>query len=88
MTRTLATGFVLLVATVGARAQPPNARIGEAVPRDVREIYDKGLQYLVATQSENGDWKGSNQGPGITAMALMASCRTRCSASNQASAAS
>src|SRR5882724_11098340 len=56
---------------LGAYAQPPNARIGEAVPRDVREMYDKGLQYLAKTQSESGDWKGGNQGPGVTGMALM-----------------
>ena len=39
-------------------AQPPNARIGEAVPRDVRELYDKGLQYLVKTQADSGEWTG------------------------------
>jgi hypothetical protein len=42
------------------------------VPRDVREIYDKGLQYLVKTQTERGDWTGGQQGPGITGLALMA----------------
>lgn len=52
-------------------AQPPNARIGEAVPRDVREIYEKGLQYLVKTQSSDGDWKGGQQGPGVTGLGLM-----------------
>lgn len=65
----------LLLAMFGsaaiANAQPPNARIGEAVPRDVRELYDKGLQYLAKTQSANGDWQGGHQGPGVTGMALM-----------------
>jgi hypothetical protein len=54
-----------------AVAQPPNASIGEAVPRDVRELYDKGLQYLVKTQAENGDWRDGQQGPGVTGMGLM-----------------
>ena len=54
----LAVGLVLLGAAGGAVAQPPNARIGEAVPRDVREIYDKGLQYLVKSQTERGDFTG------------------------------
>src|SRR5262249_55861741 len=54
-----------------ADAQPPNIRIGEAVPRDVRELYEKGMQYLARTQSERGDWTGGEQGPGITGMALM-----------------
>ena len=47
--------------------------IGEAVPRDVREMYDRGLQFLASTQSEKGDWQGSNdQGPGGTGLCLMA----------------
>src|SRR5438309_11694966 len=65
----------LIVLSLGlaaaAIAQPPNARIGEAVPRDVRELYDKGLQYLAKTQSENGDWTGGQQGPGVTGLGLM-----------------
>lgn len=70
MPRTLIVGLVWLAATA-ATAQPPNASIGEAVPRDVREIYDKGLQYLVKTQTERGDWTQGQQGPGITGLALM-----------------
>jgi hypothetical protein len=72
MLRTLAVGLVVSGGLASASAQPPNARIGEAVPRDVRELYDKGLQFLVKTQSENGDWPGGQNGPGITGMGLMA----------------
>ncbi len=56
-----------------AVAQPPNARVGEIIPRDVREMYDRGLQYLATTQSENGDWpkSGGEQGPGVTGLSLM-----------------
>jgi hypothetical protein len=39
------------------QAQAPAIRIGEAVPRDVREIYDRGMQFLAQTQTEDGDWK-------------------------------
>jgi hypothetical protein len=35
-------------------------------------MYDHGLQYLVKTQSEDGDWRGGQQGPGVTGMGLMA----------------
>ena len=62
---------------LGGGAAPAGAQImiehvGEAVPRDVREMYDRGLEYLVKTQSEQGDWEsGGQQGPGITGMALM-----------------
>ena len=47
------------------------ARHGDVVPRDVRELYDRGLQYLISTQSEDGDWKDGQSGPGVTGMALM-----------------
>src|SRR2546421_82195 len=72
MSRLLALGLVLFGSLAVANAQPPNARIGEAVPRDVREMYDKGLQYLVKTQTQAGDWTGGQQGPGITGLGLMA----------------
>ena len=71
MARILALVILLLGGAAVANAQPPNARIGEAVPRDVRELYDKGMQYLAKTQTENGDWTGGNQGPGVTGMGLM-----------------
>jgi hypothetical protein len=73
-----ARALVLAAVLVGsgapfARAQIPTTRFGEAVPRDVREMYDRGLQYLAKTQSENGDWPsgGGENGPGTTGMAMM-----------------
>jgi hypothetical protein len=72
MLRTLALGLIVLGGAADvASAQPPNARIGEAVPRDVREMYEKGMQYLAKTQSSNGDWTGGQQGPGVTGLGLM-----------------
>lgn len=44
---------------------------GDAVPRDVREIYDKGVAYLVEHQRDDGSWPGNYSGPGVTGMALM-----------------
>jgi hypothetical protein len=55
-----------------ARAQAVQVHVGEVVPRDVREMYDRGLQYLIKTQSEKGDWPGGQSGPGVTGMSLMA----------------
>ncbi len=59
--------------TIGsaANAQLPNARVGDVVPRDVRDIYERGLQYLATTQRESGDWQGGQTGPGVTGLALM-----------------
>ncbi len=55
-----------------AVAQLPEATQGDAVPRDVREMYDRGLQYLAKTQDESGAWsKGSESGGGSTGLAVM-----------------
>jgi hypothetical protein len=65
---------VAVVCTTSGRlaAQPPGARVGEVVPRDVREMYDKGLSYLATTQREDGGWPNSMQeGPGTVGMGLM-----------------
>jgi hypothetical protein len=69
------------IAAAPARAQLPTPQFGEVVPRDVREMYDRGLQYLATTQGEKGDWSGgagdtgqglrSETGPGTTGMGLM-----------------
>lgn len=78
MHRDLRSIVLMAVACVGVlsttvQAQPPTVRVGEVVPRDVREIYDRGLQYLANSQTEAGDWKGGGgeQGPGVTGLALM-----------------
>ena len=51
--------------------QLPNSQYGEVVPRDVREMYDKGLQYLAQTQTADGSWTGGHVGAGVTGLALM-----------------
>jgi hypothetical protein len=55
-----------------AAAQVPLVHHGEVVPRDVREMYDRGLQYLANKQTDNGDWSDGQNGPGTTGMAVMA----------------
>lgn len=54
-----------------AHAQFPTAQMGEVVPRDVRETYEKGLKFLATTQTEGGSWEGGHAGPGVTGMAVM-----------------
>lgn len=63
--------FVLATGTGTLRAQLPDVQYGEVVPRDVREMYDKGLQYLAKTQAADGSWPGGQVGPGTTGLALM-----------------
>jgi hypothetical protein len=70
----LAAAVFAVAAGVAGRpaiAQVPGERYGEVVPRDVREMYDRGLQYLADSQSEQGEWTGGQPGPGCTGLALM-----------------
>jgi hypothetical protein len=48
-----------------AVAQPPEVQPGDFVPLEVRQIYDRGLQFLAATQSDDGTWDGGEPGPGM-----------------------
>lgn len=63
--------LLLAVCPQMAVGQMPFTHHGEAVPRDVREMYDRGLQYLAKTQTSNGDWTDGQQGPGVTGLCLM-----------------
>jgi hypothetical protein len=65
-------GVAIFVITSNAQAQLPELRHGGAVPHEVREIYDRGLQYLAKSQGGGGDWvTGGQQGPGVTGLCLM-----------------
>jgi len=59
------------VSPMAAAAQAPSIRSGDPVPRDVREIYDAGCRYLARSQDPSGNWKDSQEGPGVTGMAMM-----------------
>jgi hypothetical protein len=59
------------VAVEPARGEGPLVRYGDPVPRDVREMYDAGIRYLLKTQDAAGDWKDGQAGPGVTGMAVM-----------------
>jgi hypothetical protein len=67
-----AAAALMISAPDRAFGQLPDTRIGEVVPRDVREMYDRGLQFLVSTQSPEGDWRDGQAGPGVTGLCLMA----------------
>ena len=60
---------ILPPATV--QAEGPLLRFGDPVPRDVREIYDAGVRYLLKTQDSSGAWTDGQVGPGVTGMAVM-----------------
>lgn len=52
-------------------AQSLEIRTGDPVPRDVRDMYDRGLQFLTANQDADGCWPSGHRGPGVAGMALM-----------------
>ena len=56
----------------GVFAQLPEIRSGDIVPRDVREMMERGLSWLAKSQTASGDWTGGQQGPGVTGLCMMA----------------
>ncbi len=44
----------------------------ESVPREIRAMYESGLQFLQQTQSDDGSWRGGEIGPGTTGLAVLA----------------
>jgi len=75
--RTTFSSSLLAIAWLGCMTDVACAQLpfmihqGDVIPRDVREIYDKGVAYLVKNQAKEGSWQGGQTGPGITGMALM-----------------
>lgn len=53
-------------------AQDPTLRYGTGVSPAVRSINDRSLRYLANTQLQDGSWKGSQKGPGVTGICVMA----------------
>ena len=51
---------------------PISAASGDLISRDVREVYDRGLDYLVKSQAADGGWSDGHSGPGTGGLALMA----------------
>ena len=72
--RSLVAGLILGAvagAATPSAGQGPIVKYGDPVPRDVREMYDAGIRYLLRTQEPAGDWKDGQAGPGVTGMAMM-----------------
>ena len=63
---------VLLLFAATAPAQDSTLRFGGQIPPEVETVYDRGLAWLVGAQSEEGSWKGNNEGSGIDGICLMA----------------
>lgn len=66
----LAVAALLCCGSQGA-AQSLELRGSDPVPRDVREMYERGLRFLASTQSEDGTWPSNHRGSGVTALGLL-----------------
>ena len=64
--------LLFFAGTSSAGAQDPSLRFGGQIPPDVDTIYEHGLTFLAAAQAPDGAWHGSNEGPGVTGICLMA----------------
>jgi hypothetical protein len=71
--RPLRMTVAVLISLVGSSvfAQLPDVHTGTSVPFEVRDMYDRGLEYLVKTQSDSGGWPDQYGGPGVTGMVVM-----------------
>ena len=65
--------IVYLTVGLGVRCQAQSLEIhtGDPVPRDVRDMYDRGLQFLAANQDGEGCWPSGHRGAGVAGMGLM-----------------
>ena len=72
-------GLAIAVLAIAALICIPNIAVGQSleirtgdpVPRDVREMYDAGLDFLARTQDSRGGWPSGQQGAGVAGMAVM-----------------
>ncbi len=64
--------MVLFFMACVIRAQESSLRFGGQVPVEVDEVYERGLAWLAARQSEDGSWQDQHQGSGVTGICLMA----------------
>ena len=70
---TVCAGLIAALLPAPASAQDLNVYRGTQVSPQVERIYERGLQYLVATQTEEGSFPGNyGSEPATAAMAMMA----------------
>lgn len=62
--------LVLLPSSVPA--QDGNVRLGDAIPAEVDEIYERGMNWLAGKQTEDGTWKDGQSGNGVDGLCIMA----------------
>ncbi len=69
--RMAAVSMSMLLAAA-AWSQDSGLRFGGQIPPEVDTIYERGLAWLAAHQTETGDWHDGYQGAGVNGICLMA----------------
>jgi hypothetical protein len=65
--------LAFLLAGWSLSAQSIFGTLGDPVPPDVEQVYQKGLKYLASSQSKEGDWRdGYGSQPGVVSLAMLA----------------
>ena len=71
LTQLAIVGFVSIALCQQIKGQALEIRSGDPVPRDVRDMYDRGLAFMSRTQASDGSWQSQQQGTGVAGMAVM-----------------
>lgn len=67
------TGAVLFLQCGFAQAPMSGLQVGQEIPPELEEMYNRGLAYLAGTQTAQGNWEGSyDQQPGVVGLAVLA----------------
>lgn len=64
--------FVLGLVPAFLSAQGPELRFGGKMPPEVETIYERGLDWLIQNQTEEGGWRDGQSGAGVDGICLMA----------------
>jgi len=65
-------GWAVLCLSSASAQEVSELRFGGKVPPEVNRIYERGLNYLVQSQSSSGGWGKSHYRNGVTALGVMA----------------
>jgi len=64
--------FSLVLPFRSVKAQDPSLRFGGQIPPEVDLIYERGLEWLMQKQTDDGSWKDGQQGSGVDGLCVMA----------------
>jgi hypothetical protein len=65
-------GFCILPRYGVAQSPLSGLQVGQDIPPELEEMYNRGLAYLASTQTAQGNWEGSyDQQPGVVGLAIL-----------------